>query len=461
MKTTEIKEQVVSGKYDALIEDLYADPSLLDYQKQRYAAALDKYQTLFGDDEVSIYSAAGRSEISGNHTDHQHGCVLAGSINLDAIGIVSKQDHVIKVISDDFDIKPIDLNDLDKKEDELGTSEALIRGVVSKLKELGYNVGGFKAFITSDVLMGAGLSSSAAFESIIGTIIDGLYNDMKIDMVTIAKVGQYAENVYFGKPCGLMDQCACAVGGLISIDFKDTSNPIVNSVNVDFSKYDHSLCIVDTKGSHADLTDAYGAVPQEMKEVAHYFGKEVLREVDENEFYANIANLRTALNNDRAILRAIHFFNENRRVNTIVERLNKDDFEGFKTLIQESGNSSYKFLQNVYADFDYKNQAVSLGLAIVLELLGTTFLKYTLGFTKLSPSLVVVAAYTGAFYFLSRSLQFIDLNIAYATWAGIGVVAAAIISMLVFHESINAIGAVGMALVVSGVVLLNLYGPSH
>ena len=158
MKTTEIKEQVVSGKYDALIEDLYADPSLLDYQKQRYAAALDKYQTLFGDDEVSIYSAAGRSEISGNHTDHQHGCVLAGSINLDAIGIVSKQDHVIKVISDDFDIKPIDLNDLDKKEDELGTSEALIRGVVSKLKELGYNVGGFKAFITSDVLMGAGLS---------------------------------------------------------------------------------------------------------------------------------------------------------------------------------------------------------------------------------------------------------------------------------------------------------------
>lgn len=364
MKTTEIKEQVVSGKYDALIEDLYADSSLLEYQKQRYAAALDKYQALFGEDEVSIYSAAGRSEISGNHTDHQHGCVLAGSINLDAIGIVSKQDNVIKVISDDFDIQPIDLNDLDKKENELGTSEALIRGVVYKLKELGYNVGGFKAFITSDVLMGAGLSSSAAFESIIGTIIDGLYNDMKIDMVTIAKVGQYAENVYFGKPCGLMDQCACAVGGLISIDFKDTSNPIVNSVNVDFSKYDHSLCIVDTKGSHADLTDAYGAVPQEMKEVAYYFGKEVLREVDENEFYANIANLRTALNNDRAILRAIHFFNENRRVNTIVERLNNDDFEGFKTLIQESGNSSYKFLQNVYADFDYKNQAVSLGLAM-------------------------------------------------------------------------------------------------
>ena len=340
MKTTEIKEQVLTGKYDVLIEDLYADPSLLDYQKQRYAAALDKYQTLFGDDEVSIYSAAGRSEISGNHTDHQHGCVLAGSINLDAIGIVSKQDHIIKVISDDFDIKPIDLNDLDKKEDELGTSEALIRGVVSKLKELGYNVGGFTAFITSDVLMGAGLSSSAAFETIIGTILDGLYNDMKIDMVTIAKVGQYAENVYFGKPCGLMDQCACAVGGLISIDFKDT------------------------KGSHADLTDAYGAVPTEMKEVAHYFGKEVLREVDEDEFYSNIASLRTALNNDRAILRAIHFFNENRRVNTIVERLNKDDFEGFKTLIQESGNSSYKFLQNVYADFDYKNQAVSLGLAM-------------------------------------------------------------------------------------------------
>ena len=370
MKASVVREEFKSNKHNQLLEDLYEDSSLVNYQKDRYANALDKFIELYGDENISIYSAAGRSEISGNHTDHQHGCVLAGSINLDAIGVVARQDDVINVVSDSFNIKPIYLNDLDKKDEEEGTSEGLIRGVVSKLKELGYNIGGFKAFITSDVLVGAGLSSSAAFETIIGTIIDGLYNDMSIDMVTIAKVGQYAENVYFGKPCGLMDQCACAVGGLISIDFKDTEHPAVNHVDVDFSKYDHSLCIVDTKGSHADLTDAYGAIPTEMKDVAHYFGKEFLREVDEKEFFDHIADVRAAVKNDREILRAIHFFKENARVPQIVEALNNDDFDLFKKLIKESGNSSYKFLQNVYADFDYKHQAVSAGLALSEIILG-------------------------------------------------------------------------------------------
>ena len=370
MKASVVREEFKSNKHNQLLEDLYEDSSLVNYQKDRYANALDKFIELYGDENISIYSAAGRSEISGNHTDHQHGYVLAGSINLDAIGVVARQDDVINVVSDSFNIKPIYLNDLDKKDEEEGTSEALIRGVVSKLKELGYNIGGFKAFITSDVLVGAGLSSSAAFETIIGTIIDGLYNDMSIDMVTIAKVGQYAENVYFGKPCGLMDQCACAVGGLISIDFKDTEHPAVNHVDVDFSKYDHSLCIVDTKGSHADLTDAYGAIPTEMKDVAHYFGKEFLREVDEKEFFDHIADVRAAVKNDREILRAIHFFKENARVPQIVEALNNDNFDLFKKLIKESGNSSYKFLQNVYADFDYMHQAVSAGLALSEIILG-------------------------------------------------------------------------------------------
>ena len=370
MKASVLREEFKSNKHNQLLEDLYEDSSLVNYQKDRYANALDKFIELYGDENISIYSAAGRSEISGNHTDHQHGCVLAGSINLDAIGVVARQDDVINVVSDSFNIKPIYLNDLDKKDEEEGTSEGLIRGVVSKLKELGYNIGGFKAFITSDVLVGAGLSSSAAFETIIGTIIDGLYNDMSIDMVTIAKVGQYAENVYFGKPCGLMDQCACAVGGLISIDFNDTEHPVVNHVDVDFSKYDHSLCIVDTKGSHADLTDAYGAIPAEMKDVAHYFGKEFLREVDEKEFFDHLADVRAAVKNDREILRAIHFFKENARVPQIVEALNNDDFDLFKKLIKESGNSSYKFLQNVYADFDYKHQAVSAGLALSEIVLG-------------------------------------------------------------------------------------------
>ena len=365
MVTHDLIKKIKNGMYDETLKDIYVDEKKIAYERERYIKAIESYTEHFGEGEVFVFSAPGRSEIGGNHTDHQCGEVLAASINNDAIAIVQNlEEPCVRVISAGYEMITIYLDDLCRREDEEATTTALIRGVLAKTKEYGYQIGGFQAVVTSDVLIGAGLSSSAAFETLMGTILSELFNDGKISPIEIAMIGQFAENVYFGKPCGLMDQCACAVGGLISIDFKDTSNPIVNSVNVDFSKYDHSLCIVDTKGSHADLTDAYGAVPQEMKEVAHYFGKEVLREVDEDEFYANIANLRTTLNNDRAILRAIHFFNENNRVNTCVEKLNNDDFEGFKALIQESGNSSYKFLQNVYADFDYKNQAVSLGLAM-------------------------------------------------------------------------------------------------
>lgn len=345
------------------------DKSLLVYQRARYVRTLERFIKLYGDNDIEIYSVAGRSEVGGNHTDHQHGCVLAASINLDAIAMVMPQDDVIEVVSDNFNIEKINIHELSKKDNELGTSEALIRGVVYKLKELGYKVGGFKAVITSDVLMGAGLSSSAAFEGLIGTIISGLYNNMEIDMVTIAKVGQFAENVFFGKPCGLMDQCACAVGGLISIDFNDPAAPVVKHVDVDFSKYNHSLCIVDTKGSHADLTDEYAAVPTEMEKIAHYFNKEVLRDVDEEEFYTCIRSLREFAG-DRAVLRAIHFFNENNRVGKLVNALDQDDFDGFKHYIQESGNSSYKFLQNVYASSDPQNQAVSLALALSENILG-------------------------------------------------------------------------------------------
>ena len=363
MKATLLKQEFLDQKHNDLLVDIYEDASLLDYQIKRYASAIDKFVELYGDQEVSIYSGAGRSEVSGNHTDHQHGCVLAASINLDAIGVVAPQENVVKVLSDDFDIKPIDINDLEMREEELGTSEGLIRGVLFKLKELGYKIGGFKAFITSDVLVGAGLSSSAAFETIIGTIIDGLYNNMEIDMVTIAKVGQFAENVYFGKPCGLMDQCACAVGGLINIDFKDTSKPVIRHIDVDFSKYNHSLCIVDTKGSHADLTDEYAAMPVEMKKVAAFLGKEVLREVDEDDFMNNIAALREACG-DRAVLRAFHFFKENARVPKIVEALTNDDFKGFLQGIKESGLSSYTYLQNVYCCKDPQSQAVSIGICM-------------------------------------------------------------------------------------------------
>ena len=369
IKATILVEELNNKKYDELLNDIYVDTNLLDYQRERYVKAINKYVSLYGDTDVEIYSAPGRSEVGGNHTDHQHGCVLAAAVNLDAIAVVGRVDNKIKVLSDDFDIAPINLDDLEIKKAEEGTSEALIRGVCARLKELGYNVGGFNAFITSDVLMGAGLSSSAAFETIIGTIISGLYNDMTIDPVVIAQVGQYAENVYFGKPCGLMDQCASSVGSLINIDFNDVAKPIVNKVDVDFSKFGHSLCIVDTKGSHADLTDEYAAIPMEMKKVANYFGKEFLREVDEEDFFNDIAGARKACQ-DRAVLRAIHLFEENKRVDQEVKALNNSDFETFKKVVKESGDSSYKFLQNVYANCDVQNQSVSIGLAMSEKIIG-------------------------------------------------------------------------------------------
>lgn len=369
IKATILVEELNNKKYDELLNDIYVDTNLLDYQRERYVKAINKYVSLYGDTDVEIYSAPGRSEVGGNHTDHQHGCVLAAAVNLDAIAVVGRVDNKIKVLSDDFDIAPINLEDLEIKKAEEGTSEALIRGVCARLKELGYNVGGFNAFITSDVLMGAGLSSSAAFETIIGTIISGLYNDMTIDPVVIAQVGQYAENVYFGKPCGLMDQCASSVGSLINIDFNDVAKPIVNKVDVDFSKFGHSLCIVDTKGSHADLTDEYAAIPMEMKKVANYFGKEFLREVDEEDFFNDIAGARKVCQ-DRAVLRAIHLFEENKRVDQEVKALNNSDFETFKKVVKESGDSSYKFLQNVYANCDVQNQSVSIGLAMSEKIIG-------------------------------------------------------------------------------------------
>lgn len=368
-QASQLIKELKENSYDQLLNDLYIDESKLEYQRNRYIQAIEKYISLYGDEMVSIYSAPGRSEVGGNHTDHQHGCVLAAAINLDAIAIVGKNKQTIKVLSDSFDIAPIDFNDLDFKEAEVGTSEALIRGVVAKIKELGYQVGGFNAFITSDVIIGAGLSSSAAFETLIGTIISGLYNEMKIDPVLIAQIGQYAENVYFKKPCGLMDQCASSVGSLINIDFKDVTKPAVKKVDVDFSKFDHSLCIVDTKGNHANLTGEYAAIPKEMQQIAKFFGKEYLREVDEMEFYQNISRLQQ-LGNDRAILRAIHLFAENKRVEKQVAALMNNDFDEFKRLIKESGDSSYKYLQNVYVNSDVYHQSVSLALALSQTILG-------------------------------------------------------------------------------------------
>ncbi len=362
--TRALLEEFAANQHQARLQEIYVDKGVLGYQNGRYQEAIRKYEELYGAGEVELYSAAGRSEVGGNHTDHQHGEVLAASINLDAIAVVGKTGgQEIKLLSDGYPMITVDLSQLEKREAEEGTSAGLIRGMAHGLKKNGHEIGGFQAFVTSDVLNGAGMSSSAAFEVLVGTILSGLYNGMSISPVEIAQVAQYAENVYFGKPCGLMDQMACSVGGLIHIDFADPGQPIVEKVDVDFSAYGHSLCITDTKGSHADLTDDYAMIPQEMKKVAGFFGKEYLREVEPEEFYKNIPGIRKECG-DRPVLRALHFFEEDKRVRQEVAALQDGDFQGFLDTVQASGDSSFKYLQNIYTNKDVQNQSVSMGLAL-------------------------------------------------------------------------------------------------
>lgn len=370
MTTENMKELFKSGAKDELLMDIYLDENKLAYQRERYAAAIDKFEELYGAADISIYSAPGRSEIGGNHTDHQNGEVLAASVNLDAIAIVeATDDGLVKVVSGEYPMITVDVNNLEKEDSEEGTTLSLIKGVLAGIKNRGGKVGGFKAYVTSDVLIGAGLSSSAAFETIIGTIISGLYNNMTISPVDIAIIGQYAENVYFGKPCGLMDQTASSVGNLVHIDFADKANPVIEEVSCDLGKYGYSLCITDTKGSHADLTPDYAAVPAEMKAAAAVFGKEVLHGVTMEELIEKSAEVRAAAG-DRALLRAIHFVTENVRVQKEVEALKNDDFAEFLRVLKASGDSSYKFLQNVYTNHDVQHQNVSVALAISETILG-------------------------------------------------------------------------------------------
>ena len=364
IETKLLKERLKNWIYKDLLLDIYVDESKLVYQTDRYIKAIEKYESLYGEDQVAIYSAPGRSEVGGNHTDHQHGEILAASINLDAIAITKKrEDSLVRVVSDDYDEIVIDVNDISLKEEEKESTTALIKGVLAGAADRGYRIGGFQAYITSDVLIGAGLSSSAAFETIIGTIISYLYNDGKLDPVTNAVIGQYAENVYFGKPCGLMDQMACSVGSLVHVDFADPSAPKVEKVEFDMNKYGYSLCITDTKGSHADLTADYAAIPQEMKSVAAYFGKEVLCGISLEQILANVQALRDQCG-DRAVLRAIHFIRENERVQKEVEALKKEEIGAFLDTVKASGDSSFKFLQNVYTNNDVQHQNVSLALAV-------------------------------------------------------------------------------------------------
>ena len=365
-----LRQQIRSGELDSRFKRIYVTDEAVLAQHARYCELADDFDGVFSPDrEVRMFSAPGRTEVGGNHTDHNHGKVLAAGINLDAIAIASKNtENIVRVKSRGYAMDTVDISDLSVHEEETGHSPALVRGVVKGFVNNGYNVGGFDAVTCSAVLSGSGLSSSAAYEVLVGTMLNYLYNDGQVDPVTIAKIAQYAENEYFGKPCGLMDQMACSVGSFIGIDFKNPSEPVIEKVDFDFASCGHSLCIVDTKGSHSNLTDEYAAIRIEMENVAHQFGQAVLRDVDKTQFEKSIPELRRLVG-DRAVLRAMHFFNDNKRVDREIAALRSGNFEAFKQNILESGASSYMYNQNVFATKQPDVQPVSIALAVSEEVL--------------------------------------------------------------------------------------------
>lgn len=330
----------------------------------RKAALDEEFQKVFGEAPERYFSAPGRTEIGGNHTDHQRGRVLAAAVDLDiAAAVRLNGSDTIRVLSKGYPLYTVCVTDLEPIEAEINTTPALIRGVAAGFAHLGCAVKGFDAYCESDVLPGSGLSSSAAFEVLMGTVINSLFFDGKAPRMQVAQIGQYAENVFFGKPSGLMDQMASAVGNLVSIDFFDQKAPLVRPVNFDFSTCGHAICIVDSGASHADLTDEYAAIPGELREISNYFGKEVLSEVDEEAFIAAIPALRQRCG-DRAVLRALHFYQENDRVLRQVEALEKGDFAAFLALVKESGYSSYMYLQNVIPAGRKAQQEMAVSLAL-------------------------------------------------------------------------------------------------
>lgn len=368
MLLNDLKNAIGSGRYDKDFKLLYGDTGA---PAERYLMLCDRFAKCYSADrQVRLFSAPGRTEVGGNHTDHQRGSVLAGSVNLDVIAVVSENsDRKIRLQSAGYEMDIIDIDLLEPQSKEQGKAAALIRGMCARMRELGYAVGGFDAYTTSNVLKGSGLSSSAAFEVLVGVIISHLFNGGSIDPVLIAKMAQYAENVYFGKPCGLMDQMASSVGGFVAIDFADKENPVIEKVEFDFAASHHSLCIVNTGGNHANLTQDYADITAECAAVAWYFGKAVLREVDETAFYREIAGVRKKCG-DRAVLRAIHFFADNRRAKEERDALRSDDFSRFLDLINRSGDSSYKYLQNVYSNSSVTEQGLALALALSERYLG-------------------------------------------------------------------------------------------
>ena len=311
-----------------------------------------------------VFSAPGRTEIGGNHTDHQHGCVLAAAVDLETVATVWVDDSsLIQIDSEGYPVITVDLNELDVREDEKNTTASLIRGIASAFVQRGAKLSGFRAKVKSTVLPGSGLSSSAAFEVLIGTILNELFFEKKLSAIEIAQIGQYAENVYFGKPCGLMDQMASSVGGMVYIDFEDPEKPKVQKLEADLETFGYGLCIIDTGADHADLTDEYAAIPGELAQLCQFFGKKYLREIPKAEFVQKIPELRGKVT-DRAILRAFHIYQENDRVRQQVEALRWDDIDAFLDLVKESGRSSWMYLQNITPAGAVQHQEVAVALAL-------------------------------------------------------------------------------------------------
>ena len=367
MNITEVKANIKNGAYDNSFSMLYGDVSAA---RARYLRACESFEGIFSEKEnIRLFSAPGRTEVGGNHTDHQHGCVLAGGVNLDVIAVTApNNDGKVRIKSEGYDMDVIDITDLEKNTAEHGKASALIRGVLSRFKELGADISGFNAYTTSNVLKGSGLSSSAAFEVLVGNIVNGMFFNNKADEITIAKIGQYAEREYFGKPCGLLDQMASSLGGFTYADFFNPADPITEKINLDIHSFGYTLCVVDTGGNHANLTQDYADITIECKEISNKLGVDFLRDADQNRFYNSIAELRRACG-DRAVLRAFHFFNENDRVEKQKAALKAGDFEGFLKLVNESGESSYDYLQNLYSNSAVSEQGLPLAIALTKKFL--------------------------------------------------------------------------------------------
>lgn len=370
MFAKELKEYVLSNQIDDILSKIICSNEL-DEEKQRYIRLIDKAVEIYGDGDYHFISSPGRTEVGGNHTDHQHGHVLAASLNIDNLCIVKKNDeNICRYIDASFHTKDISLNDLSVKEEERNTTESLIRGIANKVKLEGLQVGGFDCLCDSKVLVGSGISSSACFEVMVAEIFNYLYNDGKINDVDRAIYGQYAEREYFGKPCGLLDQMTISVGGFVAIDFKEQNKPVIENYEFSFDDYGYQLLLVNTKGDHADLSHEYAAVPNEIKEVAHELGVEVLADSSYEELLKNIKDIREKTHNDRGILRSIHFFREDKRAveekNAVVEK----DIKKLLNYIKGSGHSSFMYLQNVYPASRPESQSLALALGITAEFIG-------------------------------------------------------------------------------------------